>query len=345
VGYPIRVKIASKDPNKVCTLGIGYLQDGIRWEPSYVLSVTGGNAKLTLRASMTNTTENLDKSDVLFVVGSPFVANRGLQDMIAFMPASAQAGAAIAENDLQPGRPEERKRELEPKSESTVKMASVTGDEVGELYFYKKDDLSLATNDVAMVSIFDMTVPVTPQFEWNADGDEVAYLLSLKNSSDQPLTTGPVFVVEDGRAVGQEMIRYTPAGSSAEVRLSRGIGLRVERTEAEVKRGSPVKIGKTDFIPVTLKGTLTITNFRKEVSPVKVTKTVRGRVVSKSDEGALKQTQVLTGDPNPINDLEWNVKIAPGQVKIITYTIEMFMSAERAGSPPVPGGFEGLFGE
>jgi hypothetical protein len=67
--------------------------------------------------------------------------------------------------------------------------------------------------------------------------------------------------------------------------------------------------------------------------------------VSKSDEGALKQTQVLTGDPNPINDLEWNVKIAPGQVKIITYTIEMFMSAERAGSPPVPGGFEGLFGE
>jgi hypothetical protein len=328
VGYPIKVKVDTKEPNKATTLGFAYLQEGIRWDPSYVLNVTGGKGTLELRASMQNTTEGLSKSEVLFVVGSPFVANRGVQDMMGLVPPSAApalTGApAVAEKDAALFTPPSG---LNP---------TVAGEEAGELFFYKKQNLSLATNDIAMVSIFQNDVPISPQFEWNADGEEVIYSLTLKNTTKQPLTTGPVFVVEDGKALGQETIKYSPPDATAEIRLARGIGLRVEKSEAELKRSAPVKIGKSDFIPLTLKGTLRITNFRSSAAPLRITKTVRGKVTSQSDDGKVKQTQVLSGEVNPINDLEWRVTLAPGETKLVTYTVETFVFADRSGTPPVP---------
>lgn len=353
VGYPIRVKVATKDPNKVATLAFAYLQEGIRWEPSYILNVVGGKAMLTLRASMQNTTERLDKSDVFFVVGSPFVANRGMSDMMATVAEPNGVIAAPFNVTLNPGgggggfggsrsansqivNADATDNSLVVRSQNGAPLATVSGEEAGELFFYKKQGLTLATNDMAMVSVLDLEVPIAPTFEWNADGEEVTYLLKVKNSGSQPFTTGPVFVLEDGKAIGQEIIKYTPPGASTDVRLSNGIGLRVEKTEAEVKRGASVKIGKTDYIPVTLKGTLTITNFRNDKATIKVTKTARGRVVEQSDNGKVKQTQVLTGDANPLNDMVWNVEVPAGQTKQITYTVEMYMSADRAGNPPVP---------
>ncbi len=333
VGYPVRIKVDTKDPNKVAKIGVAYLQEGIRWEPSYILDVTKGMATLNLRATMQNTTEKLDKTDVFFVVGSPFVANRGISDMMAQIPGAAQGVPAKFESTKKEGVASDP--ELMP---SAPPSAALTREESGELYYYKKSGLTLETSDVAMVSIFNSPVPTSPRFEWNADGEEVSYLLTIQNKSGQPLTTGPVFVLEDGRALGQENVRYTPAGGTAEIKLSQGIGLKVEKTEAEDKRGTSAKIGKTDFVPVTLKGILTITNFRTSKAVLTITKSMRGKVGFLSDGGLVKQTQILNGEPNPINDVAWKIEIAPGATKKVTYTYETYMSAEKAGSPPIPSG-------
>ncbi|MBV6458855.1 MAG: hypothetical protein HONBIEJF_01993 [Fimbriimonadaceae bacterium] len=333
-GFPVKLKIDGKDPNKLTRLGVAYLQDGIRWEPSYVLNVSGSTANLQLRATLHNTTESLSKSEVLFVVGSPFVSNRGIPDIFgtSAVPVDANKGveAPAAKSPERPGTAESGGSAAPPP------MAAIAGEEAGELYFYRKPNLSLATNDIAMVSIFQQDVPISPSFDWNADGEEVIYLLNIKNVTKQPLTTGPVFVIEDGKAVGQETIRYTPAEGSAELRLSRGIGLRVEKTEAEQKRGSAVRIGRSDFVPVTLKGTLSITNFRTTAAEVRVTKTVRGKVVSQSHGGTIRNTQTLSGEVNPINDLLWKVKLTPGETVSITYNFETLMFSDRSGTPPVP---------
>ncbi|MGV3616634.1 MAG: hypothetical protein ACO1SV_15005 [Fimbriimonas sp.] len=331
-GFPVRIKVTGSDPNKTVGIGVAYLQEGIRWEPSYILDMKGGQGTLSLRGSMQNTTEPIRESDVFFVVGSPFVTNRGIQDVL--VPPTAAPAEVGKPVDGPPKSPEA----LEAAERGSVQNASVTREEAGELYYYKKPGLSLATSDVAMVSIFDVVVPVAPRFEWNADGEEVSYLLSITNRSNQPLTTGPVFVLEDGKAIGQENVKYTPAGGTTEIRLARGIGLKVAKTEAEVKRLGGVKVGRTDYIPVQIKGTLTVTNYKTGAAAVKVTKTVRGRVDKLSDNGTIKNTQILNGEPNPINDLEWTISVPAGATKTITYTFETYMSAERAGSPPVPVG-------
>jgi hypothetical protein len=337
VGYPIKIKIATSNPNKVTTLGIAYLQEGIRWEPSYVLDLKGQEATLSLRASIQNTTEPLKDTDVLFVVGSPYIANRGISDMIALMPGvptKVDVGKDPDShgNEVQRGAPDPDRAPI-PSTH-----AELAGEEAGELYYYKKPSLDLNSNDVAMVSVFDEQVPIRPSFEWNADGEEVLYILNLQNSAKQPLTTGPVFVLEDKRPIGQDMIQYTPAGGKAELHLARGIGLHVEKREAEVKRSGPIEIGKTSFIPVTLAGTLKVTNYRKSEADVHITRTLRGKVADLSDGGKIKDTQIINGEPNPVNDVEWKVKVAPGQTKTISYTLVTYMSAERAGSPPIPAG-------
>jgi len=339
-GFPVRIKVSTDNPNKVVTIGVAYMQEGIRWEPSYVLDMQKGQGTLSLRASMQNTTEKLSGSEVYFVVGSPFVANRGIQDILAPLAAASPVLPNDKKDEKETDKNKEHairsEEEAEAAEKGNVNDATVTREEAGELYYYKKSGLSLASNDIAMVSIFDTTVTVSPRFEWNADGEDVSYLVTILNKSGQPLTTGPVLVLEDGKAIGQETVKYTPAGGTAEIRLARGIGLQVEKTEAEVKRNGPIRVGKTDYIPVVIKGVLTITNHKSEKATVKITKTARGKVTDQSDGGKIKQTQILNGEPNPLNDLEWNVDIAPGATKTITYTIETYMSAERAGSPPVP---------
>lgn len=337
-GFPVRIKVSTDNPSKVVTIGVAYLQEGIRWEPSYVLDIQKAQGTLSLRATMQNTTEKLNGSEVYFVVGSPFVANRGIQDILAPLAAASPILPADKkeDKDKEHGVHSEEEAERQAAEKGSVENATVTREEAGELYYYKKTGLSLASDDIAMVSIFDTVVSVAPRFEWNADGEDVSYLVTILNKSTQPLTTGPVLVLEDGKAIGQETVKYTPAGGTAEIRLARGIGLQVEKTEAEVKRNGPVRVGKTDYIPVVIKGTLTITNHKTEKATVKITKTARGKVTDQSDGGKIKQTQILNGEPNPLNDLEWTVEIAPGATKTITYTFETYMSAERAGSPPVP---------
>lgn len=336
VGYPLRVKVETPNPGKTTTLGISYLQEGIRWEPSYVLKVTKGKAGLTLRASMQNTTEALSDTEVMFVVGSPFVINRGQTDVLnvpgiaMFMPAGAEPLQDFKDANASITQPDKA-----PPPAPTGPGAGIVGEDAGELYFYTKKALTLATNDVAMISLFNMEVPVTPQFEWNADGEEVIYLLNIRNTTRQPLTTGPVFVLEDDKPLGQETIKYTATGAVAELRISKGIGLKVEKIEAEVKRGPSVRIGKSEFVPVTVKGTLSITNFRTDKAPVKVMKSARGRITGQSDGGRIKHTQVLSGEPNPLNDLEWNVEVGPGETKALTYTVDIYMLADKAAAPPV----------
>jgi hypothetical protein len=219
-GYPVRIKVETADPNKVVGIGMTYMQEGIRWEPSYVLDFRGNTGTLALRGSMQNTTEALRSTDVFFVVGSPFVANRGIADIMA-PPTATAPPVEPGEKDAKPMPPVEREAPPAPGALN----ATIAREEAGELFYYRKPGMSLATSDVAMVSIFEVSVPVAPRYEWNADTENVHYLLSLQNKSGQPLTTGPVLVLENGRAIGQETIRYTPVGGTAEIRLAGGIGL------------------------------------------------------------------------------------------------------------------------
>lgn len=344
VGFPLKIKLKTANPNGEAKIGIAYLQDGISWDPSYVLNVGPSGNELTLRASMQNPGENLAATKVLFVSGNPYISNRGMDDPFA----EADAGVPA------PGSPDADAKSIPKKeaksfgeggglsarddADAMIQAApgSATPEAAGELYYYSKTGIELGAGDTGMITIFDRKVDVSPMFDWNADGDEVDYLLDLKNPIDQPLTSAPVFVIEDGKPLGQDVVKYTGAGGTAELRLSKGVAVHVDKSESETKRSGPVNIGKATFIPVTLTGKLTISNLKSSDMEIHVAKTVIGKVDSVSNGGVVKDTQVLNGEPNPTNKLDWKLKIKAGETVTITYTYMTYMTASRAGSPPIP---------
>lgn len=337
VGYPLRIKLATEDKEKVTTIGMSYIQEGVRWEPSYVLEMKGkGMGTLTLRGNILNLPEALSSTDVLFVVGSPHLSNRGQGETFV-------AGTEPAElKEAEKGDAGFATKAPGMTATPPPPLVSLAGEGAGELFYYTKPSLSLEKGDIAMVTIFQHTTPVTPQFEWLADGDELSYILKIENRSGQPFTNGPVFVIEDGKPVGQETIKYTPSGSYAELRLARGIGLRTERTDVEVERGKVVTIGQTQFLPVIMKGTLKVTNFRKADAPIKITRTVRGKLTKVGGGGVVKDTQVFTGDPNAVYKVEWQSVVPAEGTLVLEYDYETYTAVAKLGGPPVPGGPDGF---
>jgi hypothetical protein len=334
-GYPLKILVDTEDKGKVTTIGMACIQEGVRWEPSYVLNLNGSDrGVLVLRGNILNLPESLSGTDVRFVVGSPQLSNRGQAETF-------KAGPEPAE--VVPPTPAE---EAAPAPETHTFVAapppSLTSDASGELFYYTKPGFTMEKSDIAMVTIFEHTVPIQPLYTWLADGDEVNYILKIENRSGQPFTEGPVFVVEDGKPLGQETIKYTPGGATAELRLARGIGLKTEKTDVETGRGKVITIGKTQFLPIEMKGTLKVTNFRNVAAPIKITRTVRGKVLKITGNGAVKDTQVFTGDPNAVYKIEWETTVPANGVLTVQYEYETYTAVASLDGPPVPSGPEGF---
>ncbi|MCH8275459.1 MAG: hypothetical protein IH851_11790 [Armatimonadetes bacterium] len=334
VDFPVLMKLITDDPNGEAGIGMAYIQEGVLWEPSYLLELLPEEkGRLTLRGTLLNLPEELKDANVVFVVGAPTLINRGHIDSLLagfmsgpmFIGASPGVQAQMA--DVANRALREKLKAAEGWGTAGAGFGALPAEESGELQYYTKTHFSLRPGERAMTTIFEIVVPVTPLFDWNADTEDVIYILTIENESEHPLTTGPVFVVEDERPVGQQMVKYTPPGGKAEMRLAKGIGLRVKRSEIEVKRGDPFKVGeRQQYLPITMKGTLTLENFRDDDAEVRVTRTVRGKVLEIMNDGVIKDTTVLKGDPNSLNVLEWKITVPAGEKLDLTYTYETYTS-------------------
>jgi len=332
VGYPLRIKLTTSDPSKVATIGMAYMQDGARWEPSYVLEINDGKpGKLTLRGNVLNLPESLSSCDLRFVVGTPSLSNRGQGETFA---GNQPAEAADAVKDEE----KSKKGTRGPEPEFAAAPAGLPSNSAGELFYYTKPGFTMEKSDVAMVTIFTNDVQVNPMFEWLADGEEVTYILKIDNKTGQTFTDGPVFVVENGRPIGQEAIKNTPSGATAELRLSKAYGLRTERTDIETGRGKVMTVGKTQYLPIEMKGALKITNYRAQPAVIKVSRTVRGQLGKVGNGGVVKDTQVFTGDPNAIYKVEWNVTVPANGTLTLDYEYETYTAVAKLGGPPIPDG-------
>ncbi len=344
VDFPVRIKLRTSKPNGLADVGIAYVQEGVRWSPSYLLEMKGKSGRLTLRGTLLNLDERLVDANVVFVVGAPSLVNRGSVDDLLQGFLSGQPGTLLGTKiDFISYDPTDNalvRQDAEKKAAEAPRPgafargtgggfggggAPVTSDETGELQYYTKPNFTLRPGERAMATIFEIEIPVDPLFEWDADGEKVEYILTLDNKSSQPFTTGPVFVVEEQRPVGQQMVQYTAPGGKTELRLAQGIGLKVEKTETELKRGDPFKIGEESWLPITLRGELTLENFRKEPAEVRVFRTLIGKVLDLGG-GKVKNVSVAKTGPNTFSRVEWKLTVPAGKKLEIVYSYETYSS-------------------
>jgi len=218
VDYPVQIKMRTTKPNGLCDLGIAYIQDGVRWAPTYTLELNGETARLTLRGTLLNLDETLKDANLVFVVGAPTLVNRGtIDDLLQGFVSGPMGGAGggfgggqSATFGVEAGRAVNNNNR-ETVSSGDLASNVVSSDETGELQYYTKPHFSLRPGEKAMTMIFEAEIPVHPLFDWDADSTAVQYILTLENKSDQPFTTGPVFVIDGQRPVGQQTIPLHPS--------------------------------------------------------------------------------------------------------------------------------------
>jgi len=103
--------------------------------------------------------------------------------------------------------------------------------------------------------------------------------------------------------------------------------------EEEVSRkANALNVDGTSYMLVTKKGTISVTNYRKEKSVMRISLSTGGRVEQVSDDGKVKMNDFAGSDwqesgyhmLNNHSDVTWDLNIDPGQTKVITYTVSFY---------------------
>lgn len=332
----LRLDWASRKPEARANVGLVYLQKGIRWIPSYKISLDGrGNANVKLQAILLNELTNLENVTAHLVIGVPSFAFKETLDPISLQREAARLSGYFQQNSdqrqmltnaiaTQTARMSER---IAPQPVTPSAAPADLGPNIGDsgqsedLFIFTVKNLSLekgqrmtlpvAEYTMKYKDIYALELPFAPPADvragfGNEQQAEVARLLMspkaqhkirLTNTSNAPLTTAPALLVKDDRVLAQAMMTYTSPGASVDIDLTKAIDIQVSKSEQETSRTPNALRWNGDwYARVELKGSVKLTSYRRENSEVEVTRYLLGNAIGASNGGQIEKLNVLEND-------------------------------------------------
>jgi hypothetical protein len=350
-----RIKGATNHAN----LTMGYLEHGLGWTPSYLISLQDDKkAQITMQAVLVNDAEDLKNTDLFFVVGVP-----------NFAYANVPSPMALQQNLLEFMQAAGRRDNLEYRYSNAITSQVVGGFVAGEpssaqnfasgteemqgspeedLFLYTRKDVTLAQGERATYNVFSDTVSYEHIYQWdltdqprvdafgvpqNAPSAEdqskkqnIWHSLRLKNTTKFPWTSAPTLVISGARPVAQDTLPYTPRTATSNLKLTIATDLRASHDENEVERQRDIqRRSGYNYDQVTVEGKLTVKNYKSREVRLSITQRVRGTVESQTDDGKSERlAEAITAD-NPLSRLTWELTLQPGEEKIIKYRYKVWL--------------------
>jgi hypothetical protein len=365
-----------RKPDKEAEVGLVYLQRGLRWIPGYRLDLdAAGGAVLKLQATLVNDLVDLEDATVNLVVGVPSFAFAAIVDPIALQKSAAQLSGYL--------QPQSQtnfalSNAIMTQAASPAIVGGVSPGEYGpeisgaereaDLYVFSVRHVTLAKGERMVFPVAEsavkyqdryvLEIPVAPPPEvfsnLNSDrqtevarlmaAPKVRHLVRLSNPGPHPLTTAPALITSQGRLIAQSMMKYTPQGGAVDLDVTAAVDVLVKKHEKEARRTpNAVRWDGDDYFKVDLKGTITLSNRRKEPVEVDVVRNILGNADAASGDGRIEKVNVLedssSGRPywwgwyswpswwshfNGIARISWKVALAPGQEQTLTYDWHYF---------------------
>ncbi|WP_291721197.1 hypothetical protein [Bernardetia sp.] len=221
-----------------------------------------------------------------------------------------------------------------------------------DLFFYTRKGVTLPKGGRALYSLFNEEVDYKHIYEveipqnngynvvYKKDEEQrndVYHSLELKNSTDFPWTTGTAMVtqprkVKDGsvsttadpQVLSQDMLKYTAKTSKTMLRLTVAPDVLVKDNEQETDRQTNIKMKKIVYDLVTATATIEVKNYKDKEINLKVSRTVIGEMLKTDSDWETKKRPNYYAI-NPINDVTWELKLAKGQSKTITYSYQFYV--------------------
>lgn len=351
-----RMKLKVKGAGPQARLMLSYLQRGVAWQPTYLVNIEDPEkARVSLKATLVNDAEDLEGVDAYFVVGypnfrfaeilSPMALDRSLSDFLSELEGAegrSRAGFGRLSNVMT-----QRAASLE----DTVSLdagldglAGAAGAAEEDLFLYEKKGLSLKKGERAEYPLFSRQVDYKHVYVWtipdtlNVDasgyqqsgrdgegGDQVWHALKLYNTTDYPWTTAPALAVDGGKPLAQEVLDYTPRGTSANLKLTVATDIKVAKREEEADRQRDVAIRRTSYDLVTVRGELDVKNAKAKDVVVEVKKRLTGEVVETSPAGKVVKTAEGLRGVNANAVVTWEIPVKAGAEIKVVYTYKVYI--------------------
>jgi hypothetical protein len=316
---------------------IRYLRSGLSWIPEYTIELLDADsARVSMRATLINDGEDLRDARIRFAVGYPNFGFSSVPSPMTLQQTLQQFLAALAGNVFgRSGQMENVMTQLTVNSVTTIDAGSVlpgppaTGESAEDLFFYEEEHVTLAKGERGLYPVLTGVVPFRHIYRWTvADGakDQVWHSISLANRGTTPWTTAPALVVSKGKPLAQDKLPYTAAGSAAEVKLTLATDVAVERAQSEVER-KPRDLERAGYTydAVTVEGTLTVRNFKREAIVLDIEETVEGQVLSRDVGGKVTRLALQPKAVNPSERLEWQVPLPAGAERTVKYRYKVWV--------------------
>ena len=309
-------------------VGLVYLQKGIRWIPSYKVTLDGnGNAAIKLQTTLLNELADIDDVTANLVIGVPSFAFKDTMDPISLQQSAAQLSPYFQQGDRM-------------SSMSNAIMSQVRGDARGgasptpaapnlgpdfpestqseDLFVFTVRHVTMKKGERMVSPVADYTIPYKdvftldlpfappPDVRTNLNTEQEAAMARLleapqvdhkvrfTNKGTYPLTTAPALIVRDSRVLAQGTMTYTAIGASSDLEITKAVDITVAKSDVESGRvPNAVQYQNNAFARVDLAGKIKLTNYRDKTVDVEVTRNVLGNVTAADNGGAITKVNVL----------------------------------------------------
>jgi hypothetical protein len=348
------LKFKVKNGGESVNMTMSYLQRGIGWSPSYLITLEDDKtARITMQAILVDDVEDLVDVDVFFVVGVPnfafseIISPMALQQTLADFISNLQGGGR---RDFGAGPlANVMSQSVAVYDDATagaggLTVAELAGAPEEDLFLYARPRVTLARGERGTYSVFATEVGYEHVYEWTIpdtarinsygqvdsqtvkEADRVWHSLRLANSSTFPWTTAPAMVVSGQKPIAQDTLGYTPKGATNTLKLTVATDVQTDKQEIEASRRENARqIYGSTYDEVTVQGTLKIRNFKTRDVKLTIRKTVTGEVDVASDGGATTKLAEAFNSVNPTSRIAWEVPLGPGAEKVITYRYRVYV--------------------
>ena len=334
-----------------------YLENGINWTPTYLIEMTSDTrAKLSLRAEVTNNAEDIDNTDVNFVVGIPnFKYANKLSSLVDFLGMVYPNQNQYALNNFANAIQQTSAYGIDETSTATGTPmgGGVVGDADEDLYFYNVKNITLKNGGRGQYPIFSKEIDIAHIYECNMAQNSAAtgfyqkdflftpdnknpvfHSIKVNNNLEFPWTTGTAMVMSsksgEKRPISQDLLNYTPIKGHSYVKLTEAPDIKVKHAEKEVSREQKVrKVNSSNnryyYDLVTVEGKIKVRSYKDKKVDLNLKRTISGELI-KSEVKWLKAERVnRSADINKITDVCWETSLAPEEELEITYSYKVYV--------------------
>jgi len=359
----IELTFDTESAGKDVKLTWSYFTPGIRWIPTYRIDIgQTDKANLMMQAEILDEIEDIEAIPIDLVVGVP---NFRFKDVIS--PMSLQGQMTNVLQQVAPGLMSQTmsnamvtqragetrgRRSPEEPIESTVPElpAELAGEQTQDLFVYTVPALTLRAGERAAVPIISTPVQFRHLYTWDVQlqrsGTETAgvagphasparlskndiwHQIEITNTTGVPFTTGAAMIMNGALPVAQELMTYTSPGGTMQMPLTVAVDVRGTYAEEELARDPEgMRIDNTTYALIKKKGTLRITNHKKDAIDLLVACDFGGTCTEASDGSRIvlgdfssadwKDSHVPAGLVGH-STIRWELKLKPGETKELT---------------------------